>query len=51
MEQRQRWIGHINICVCIEDNGSCIVVFPHGILKEGVINLDVYLIFLGDLNG
>ena len=34
------------LCVCIEDKGNCIVVFPHGILEESVINLDVYLIFL-----
>ena len=39
------------VCVCIEDKGNCIVVYGHGILGESVMNLYVYLIFRGDLNG
>ena len=39
------------VYVCIEDKGNCIVVYGHGILRESVMNLYVYLIFRGDLNG
>ena len=41
-EKRQKWKEYKNVCVCVfvcvEDKCSCIVIGPHGILKESVIN-------------